>query len=200
MRARVCVLMITLLFLAGCGGQKIDQAEQLALDVRSQYLSMAGCTATLEITADYGDRVFECVLVLDHTAGGATVLTVAEPEILRGVTARMENGTGLLEFDGVMVDTGPVVPEGYSPIDCVPFLLEEVRGGFISRWGLETVGERECVRFTTADPSVRPGAGTECEFWFDRETLALLKGEVSVDGSMVLRCETEDFTWKEKEG
>ena len=200
MRINVCALMITLLFLAGCGGQKIDEAEQLALDIRSQYLSMAGCTASLEVTADYGDRVFECVLELDHTAGGATVLTVVEPELLRGVTARMESGTGLLEFDGVIVDTGPVSPEGRSPIDCIPFLLEEIRGGFISRWGLETMGERECIRFTTGDPSGQPGTGTECEFWFDRESFSLLRGEISVDGAVVLRCETEDFTWKEKEG
>ena len=200
MRARVCALMIIFLCLTGCGGQKIDEAEQLALDVRSKYLSMAGCTATLEVTADYGDRIFECVLELDHTVGGTTVLTVKEPEILQGVAARLENGTGFLEFDGVIVDTGSVSPEGYSPLDCVPFLLEEVRGGFISRWGLETMGERDCVRFATADPSAQQGTGTECEFWFDRGTLALLKGEVSVDGSMVLRCETDDFTWKEKEG
>ena len=74
MRGKVCALMMTLLFLVGCGGQKVDEAEQLALEIRGQYLSMAGCTATLEMTADYGDRVFECMLELDHTAGGATLL------------------------------------------------------------------------------------------------------------------------------
>lgn len=200
MRARVCALMMTLLFLAGCGGQKIDEAEQLALDIRSQYLSMAGCTATLEITADYGDRVFECALELDHTAGEATLLTVVEPELLRGVTARVEDGESFLEFDGLLLDTGPVSPEGYSPVDCVPFLLEQIKGGFISRWGLETVGEQDCARFATGDPTVQAGDGTECELWFDKESFALVKGEVWVDGSVVLRCDVRDFAWKEKEG
>ena len=200
MRVAVCALMMTLLFCAGCGGQKIDEAEQMALDIRSRYLSMSGCTAMLEITADYGDRVFECALELDHTAGGDTVLTVTEPEILRGVTARLKDGNSYLEFDGLMLDTGPLSPEGYSPIDCVPFLLEQIRGGFISRWGLETLGEQECVRFTTGDPAGQTGEGTECELWFDKESFALMKGEIAVDGSMVLRCDVREFSWKEKEG
>lgn len=200
MHKRLCALMIPLLLLAGCGGQKIDVAEQLALEIRSRYLSMAGCTALLEITADYGDRVFECELALDHTAGAETVLTVEEPELLRGVTARLKDGESFLEFDGVILDTGPISPEGRSPIDCVPFLLEEIQGGFISRWGLEAMDERECVRFATSDPNGQMGEGTECELWFDKESFAFLKGEIWVDGSMVLRCEAEDFMWKEKEG
>ena len=200
MRVVSCALMMALLFCVGCGGQKIDEAEQLALDIRSQYLSMAGCTAVLEITADYGDRVFECGLKMDHTVGSDTVLTVVKPEILQGVTARLKNGNSYLEFDGLILDTGPLSPEGYSPIECIPFLLEQIQGGFISQWGMELLEEQECVRFTTGDPAGQTGEGTECEFWFDKESFALMKGELSVDGSSVLSCEVTEFSWKEKEG
>ena len=200
MRKGLCALMIPLLLLAGCGGERGgDEAEQLALEIRAEYLSMAGCTARLNVTADYGDRVFECVLDLDHTAGEETVLTVAEPELLKGVAARFRTGSTLLEFDGASLETGALTPEGLSPLECVPFLLREIQEGFISQWGLETLGETECVRFTTSDPNRKMGEGTEAALWFDRENYALKQGEITVEGVSVLRCAVTDFTWKEKE-
>lgn len=199
MRKAWCALMIPLLLLAGCGGKGLDKAEQAALDIRARWLAMAGCTARLEITADYGERVFSCVLALDHTAGGDTLLTVEEPELLRGVTARLRNGESLLEFDGVQLETGALPDTGLSPIDCVPYLLKEIREGYISSWSMETLGERECVRFSTSDPELGPGQGQETALWFDQDSDALVRGEITVDGVMVLRCEISDFTWKEKE-
>ena len=197
MRKLCCVLMI-LLLLAGCG-KGMDEAEQAALDIRAAYLSMAGCAATLEISADYGERMFQCVLALDHTAGDETVLTVVEPELLRGVTARLKNGESMLEFDGIRLETGPLSDTGLSPIDCVPVILQAIREGYISAWGMEKLGERECVRFTTSNPELRPGEGQEIHLWFDRESYALLRTEFTIDGFMALRCEVSDFTWKEKE-
>ena len=195
-----CALMIPLLLLAGCGGGRGgDEAEQLALEIRAEYLSMAGCTAQLAVTADYGDRVFACVLALDHTVGAETALTVVEPELLKGVTARFRTGSTLLEFDGASLETGALTPEGLSPLECVPFLLKEIQEGFISQWGLETLGETECVRFTTSDPALKMGQGTETSLWFDREDYALKQGEITVEGVSVLRCTVTDFTWKEKE-
>ena len=195
-----CALMIPLLLLAGCGGGRGgDEAEQLALEIRAEYLSMAGCTARLAVTADYGDRVFDCGLDLDHTAGTETVLTVVEPELLKGVTARFRPGNTLLEFDGTSLETGALTPEGLSPLECVPFLLTEIQEGFISQWSLETLGETECVRFTTSDPTLKMGQGTEASLWFDKETYAWKQGEITAEGVSVLRCTVKDFTWKEKE-
>lgn len=198
MRKLGCVLMMTVLLLTGCG-KGLDEAEQAALDIRTTYLSMVGCTATLDMTADYSERIFECVLALDHTAGGDTVLTVQEPEMLKGVTARLRNGESLLEFDGIQLETGALSDTGLSPIDCVPVLLKAVQEGFISAWSIETLGERECVRFTTSNPDNQPGQGQEVHLWFDRESYALMRGEISSNGFTVLRCEVNDFTWKEKE-
>ena len=193
-----CALMIPLLLLAGCGGRRGgDEAEQLALDIRAEYLSMAGCTARLAVKADYGDRVFECVLDLDHTAGTETALTVVEPELLSGVTARFRTGSTLLEFDGTSLETGALTPEGLSPLECVPFLLKEIQEGFISQWGMETLGETECVRFTTSDPTLKMGQGTEVSLWFEREGYALKQSEITVEGVSVLRCAVTDFIWKE---
>ncbi len=197
MHKQICALMMTLSLLAACGGgSKGDEAEQMALDIRARYLSMAGCTAVLEISADYGDRIFDCRVDLEHTTGADTLLTIREPELLKGVTARLRDGESLLEFDGVTVETGPLSREGLSPLDCVPFLLTEIREGFIAQWGLEELEEEPCVRFTTADPEGEVGQGTETVLWFERENFALRRGELLVDGVTVLQCDVTDFHWK----
>ena len=125
----LCTVMLVLL--AACGGEGAG-SEQEMLDARSKYLSMAGCTAQVELTADYGERIFPCTVVLDHTAGGETTLTLLEPELLRGVTARVRAGELTLEFDGMAVEAGPLLPEGLSPLDCLPFVLEQMKTGYLS--------------------------------------------------------------------
>lgn len=197
MRKRLCALMIPLLLLTGCG-RELDEAEQAALDIRGAYLSMAGFTAVLDVTADYGQRVFSCVLALDHTAGEESVLTVVEPELLSGITARLRAGESALEFDGVYLETGPLSDTGLSPMDCVPYLLKEIQEGYISAWSLEQLEERECVRFTTSAPDSAPGVGQECRLWFDRESFALCRGEIWAGESLSLSCDVSDFIWKEE--
>lgn len=190
----LCTVMLVLL--AACGGEGAG-SEQEMLDARSKYLSMAGCTAQVELTADYGERIFPCTVVLDHTAGGETTLTLLEPELLRGVTARVRAGELTLEFDGMAVEAGPLLPEGLSPLDCLPFVLEQMKTGYLSQWGYETVGERECLRLTASNPEKEPGEGVETTLWLLRPGYELLRAEVSVEGRMALRCECTEFEWKE---
>lgn len=189
--------VLCLLALSGCGGPEVDEAEQLALDARAKYLASPGVTATLDITADYGDRVFDCRLALDHTAGGETRLTVVEPELLRGVTARLKDGESLLEFDGAVLETGPLSPEGLSPLDCVPYLFNEMESGFLSQWGLGTLDDTPCLQLTTIDPTLPEGEGTACVIWLDREEFALLRWELAVEGTTVLQGTVSEFAWKE---
>ena len=57
MRKRtVCALMMTLCLLAACGGEAGtgNNTDEFALDIRADYLSMSGCTARMDVTADYG--------------------------------------------------------------------------------------------------------------------------------------------------
>lgn len=197
MGKRVWGLMMALLLLTGCGGRTEGDGEQMALDVRAKYLAMTGCTAQLDITADYGERVFSCKVDLDHTAGQETVLTIQEPELLRGVTARIREEESLLEFQGICLETGPLSPEGLSPVDCIPYFFREIREGFLSQWGMEEVDGVPCLRLTTSDPERKAGEGTETVLWFRQEDFALCRGEIRVDGWTGLRCEVTGFQWKE---
>ena len=190
----VCTLTIALcLTLTCCGGEGGSQAEQLALDIRAEYLEMAGCTASMEVTADYGQRVYDFGVDLTWQREGESVLTITAPENVAGVTARLAQDQAYLEYDGARVETGPLDDTGLSPVSSVPVLLDYVQTGYIAACGLETLGEREVLRVDCRDPEAQPGTGRECALCFDPDTHALLRGELSQDGYTVIQCTFSDF-------
>ena len=185
----LCVLMTTLL--TGCGSTGVSEAEELALTIRGEYLSMNGCAVQASITADYGQRVYQYELAA-AVNGEETLLTLSAPETVAGLTARITGEKGLLEFDGVSVETGPLDEHGLTPVSALPALLETARSGYIVSCALEEEGA--VLRVDCGDPAGSPGTGTEAVLWFDAATHALVRGEVSVDGFRVILCEFADFT------
>ncbi len=197
MRKRVmCAQMITLcLLLTACGGGSAGRGEEeLALDIRTEYLGMTSCTAVVDVTADYGQRVYEFTLELNHQKAEETVLTVTAPEDIAGVTARIAGDTATLEYDGVSLETGALDTTGLSPVSAVPVLLNYVKTGFIAEVNREELGETACLRVSCRDPELQPGVGTEGTLWFDLETHALVQGEIAVDGTRVILCEFTQFS------
>lgn len=190
----VCVLTITLcLTLTCCSGEGGSRAEQLALDIRGEYLAMAGCTASMVVTADYGQRVYEYSMELTWQRKGESVLTLTAPENVAGITARLAEGETALEYDGVRVETGPLDDSGLSPVSAVPLLLEYIQSGYMAECGMEQAEETEVLRVVCRDPENQPGTGRECSLWFHPDTHALLRGELSQDGYTVLQCTFSDF-------
>lgn len=185
----VCVLMIILL--TGCGAAEGSEAEELALTIRGEYLAIDSCAVQAAITADYGQRVYQYEMAA-AVNGDETVLTLSAPETVAGLTARITGEDGLLEFDGVAVETGPLDGQGLTPVSALPALLEAARSGYITACALEEDGA--LLRVDCGDPAGSPGRGTETVLWFDAATHALVRGEVSVDGFRATLCEFTGFT------
>ena len=197
MRKRLCALMMILPLLAGCGGGDNgggNSAEEAALNIRTEYLAMTACSATVDITADYGQRVYEYTLAVAWQKEGETVLTVLEPENIKGITARVQNGSARLEYDGASLETGMLGAEGLSPMEAVPAVLDYILTGYIAECDFETTEETQQIWFCCRDPERAPGVGTEAAFWFDQSTHALKRAEVLSDGYTVIQCVFTDFT------
>lgn len=189
----VCVLMMPLL-LSACGGAAGQSGpQQRALAIRTEYLAADGCTAKLDVTADYGQRVYTYTVDVSVT-GGESALTVIAPEELAGITARLTDGESQLEYDGAVLETGPLSGDALTPLSAVPALLEYARSGFMDSCAAEQLGERETLRVLCRDPECFPGQGQEVTLWFDLASHELVQGEVSVDGYRVILCKFESFT------
>ena len=189
-RLWLCVPMIALL-LAGCGRLEVSEAEQLALEIRGEYLELERCSASLEITADYGQRVYQFGMEA-QVQGEDAALTLTAPETVAGLTARWAGEAGTLEYDGVAVETGSLDPEGLDPVSAFPVLLEAARSGYLTACALEEDGT--VLRVDCGDPAGTPGQGTETTLWFDCGTHALLRGGIRVDGFRVIGCTCLEFT------
>ena len=122
MRKSLCALMMTLaLTLTGCGiWSESGRAEECLSRIRGQYLEMTACSGHADITADYGQRVYQFGVDFSWQKEGDTVLTLTAPEMVAGVTARIRAGETALEFDGVILETGPLNAAGLSPVTPCP--------------------------------------------------------------------------------
>ena len=197
MRRRLCALMMILPLLAGCGGgdkEGGNSAEELALAIRTEYLAMTACAATVDITADYGQRVYEYTLAVSWQKEGETLLTVTAPENIAGITARIKNGSTYLEYDGASLETGTLSGDGLSPMEAVPAMLEYIFSGYIAECDFETEGESQLLWFCCRNPESSPGKGTEAAFWFNADTHALARAELLSDGYTVIQCVFTEFT------
>lgn len=191
----MCVLMMTLV-LTACGGTaQADGPQEQVLAIRAAYLAADSYAAKLNVTADYGQRVYTYGVDVTVT-GGESVLSVTAPTELAGITARLTDGESQLEYDGAVLETGPLSSDGLTPLGAVPALLECVRSGFIDNCGTERLGEQDTIRVLCRDPEQTAGQGREVTLWFDAASYSLIQGEVAVDGYRVILCEFQEFTMK----
>ena len=188
----ICVLMMSLL-LAGCGtGQEEKGPVDRVLAIRGQYLAAGGCTAALNVMADYGQRGY--YYTMDVTvSGGQTLVEVTAPAEVAGITACLDEAGGSLVYDGTVLETGMLSDDGLTPLSSVPALLEQVRSGFIASCASENLNGTSALRVLCRDPVVPAGTGQETTLWFDTQTHGLIQGEITVDGRRVVLCEFIEF-------
>ena len=183
-------LMILLLPLNGCFGAEGQKALDEALTIRGEYLSMSPFSSQVQLRADYGQRVYNYTLDLS-VAGEEIVLTVTEPELIAGVTARTKAEETVLEYDGLCLETGSLDKSGLTPISALPAMLRAVREEYLTSYSFEEDGS---LRVSCGDPDLPLGTGTEYTLWFHPETHDLTRGEISVDGSRRVSCTLSPFT------
>lgn len=180
-------LMISLL-LTGCGGAAGAQrkiAEQNQKLAAAEELSF-----TVDVTANLGGEVFDCTLACLAGAEETTVELLA-PESVAGIRARVGADGVALEYEDLSLGVGTAGLDTVTPISAAPLLVLALRSGFLQRCWTERDGERELL---VAQVYVNDDAALT--LWYDGETLAPLHGEFSRDGTVLLRCEIRDFTYR----
>ena len=182
--------MILFLPLNGCFRAEGQKALDLALTIRGEYLSLPNFSTQVQLRADYGQRVYDYTLDLSAT-GEDIVLTVTQPELIAGVTARTNAKELLLEYDGLHLETGPLDDSGLTPLSALPAMLRAIREDYLTSYCFDDDGY---LRISCGDPELPLGTGTEYTLWFHPESHDLARGEISVDGICRVSCILSPFT------
>ncbi len=174
-----------LLALSSCSGGPTPLERARAIE--EDFKSAAGMAFTLDMTADYGERVYDYSLRYEGDAQSG-VMTVDSPDSISGVRIMLRDGAASLEYDGVEVFTGEILPEGLSPVDALPVLLGAWSDGSITEAVRESFDGEECVaaRFRVSDE-------VDLRTWFSEKSALPLRAEIYFDGAAVIMCDFYDF-------
>ena len=179
---KICLPLLTALclLLSGCGTGSAKAAfEELSNDVQNRSL----LSFTAGVRAEYEHKTARFTLSYQEDADGGLV-TVVAPELIAGVSARIEPGTTKLEYDSVVLDTGSLDNFGLSPLSSMPLLVQSIKAGHAESY--RTEGD-----FTVIE--LEPDDGLRCTVWFDDEMVPV-RAELARDRQVIIYMEIND--WK----
>ena len=170
------------LFMSGCGAREFTRAR----DTVAERLAGAECLSfTANLRAEYEHKTARFTLSYYEDSDGGKV-TVLAPQLIAGVTARIEPGSTSLEYDGVCLGTGELDDFGLSPMSALPMLVQALReGGMNTGW---SEGGFTALELQSCDELV-------CTVWFDGEAMTPQQAELASDGRVKVFVEISD--WQE---
>lgn len=168
------------LLLSGCGDKAVRESfENLSGELCEKEL----ISFTAELRCEYEDKKLDFTLGYEEDSEGCSV-TVVAPELIRGIRAHARAGETTLEFDGVMLDTGPLNDYGLSPMSALPLLIDAVKSGYIdSVW--EENGE--CAALIIPDDHLN------VQLHLDKYTMRPVYAELISDGKVSVFINIRDW-------
>ena len=126
-RTYLPLLLGAALLLSGCGSRDEARFDAFSEELRSR----GDLVMTAEIRAEQEDNTCTFTLRYAESTDGGCIVEVVEPELIRGVKARINADGTKLVYDSVAVDTGDDGGTGLSPMGALPLLVRALRQGSV---------------------------------------------------------------------
>ena len=189
MRRIFCFCLLLCLCLVGCGDGSADRSMQQAVDFRTALMSAGGCVFQAEVSADFGEKLYEFTLQCDYTPDDTATLTVTAPEMIAGIEATVSADGAKVTFDGTELDFGRLANGRVAPM-ALPWLLGRA-------WSSEYISSAGKDGETTVVTCLM-GYGDEeitVDTWLDKKSVPI-RCDVSCDGMRCLAVTISDFRYK----
>lgn len=171
---RVWILWICLLL---CGCKDSEKDMDAALSLRSAILQAERCTFTANITADYGDMVYNFSLDCTVDGDGNVSFVVTAPETIAGITGKITADGGNLTFDDTVLYIPMLTDDQITPVSCPWILMKTLRSGYITSCadGRVTIDDSYADDALTLDISLgSDGMPASADiFWKNRRILTI---------------------------
>ncbi len=185
-------MMTLCLLLTACGGTGGEAAEPA--DLRARYQEMAGCVMEAVVTCSQETLLWEGTLRCDYAREGESSVEVLAPESIAGVRAVLSGEELQLEYEDLCLNAGTLSREEISPMSCLPRLMSALAEGWLLEESRENWGETPCLRLTM-DQSGPQGGKILSTLWLREEDGTPLRGEIAVDGEIILTAEFTSFAF-----
>lgn len=181
---RLLGLILCVILFAGCG--KTEGDLDVALRFRQRLLSGAGCKFSSEITADYGDIIYQFSMDCQADKQGNLSFSVNAPESISGITGAITDVGGHLTFEGTALAFAPIADGQVTPVTAPWLFLKTLRSGYIVSCGAVDGGT-----YLQIDDSYKDRA-LHLDIWLDENELPV-RGEILWEGRRVLSITVKDF-------
>ncbi len=122
-------IFLCVYLLVGCNG---NDGMNEALALRSAIVRAKSCHFTTNITADYGDMIYNFTMACVADENGNLSFTVVEPKTIAGITGRLTADGGSLTFDESVLAIPMLTDDQITPVSAPWILMRTLRGGYIS--------------------------------------------------------------------
>ncbi len=183
MKRFVC-LFIVFAFLWGCSGE--GQLNK-AIALRQRLLAGNGCSFIAEITADYGDVLYQFSMDCRADKQGNLAFTVTVPESISGITGTVSETGGHLTFDGTALAFATIADGQVTPVTAPWLFLKTLRSGYIA-----SCAEGKDTTYLQIDDSYADNA-LHLDIWLDENT-APIRAEILWEGRRILSIEVREFS------
>ncbi len=184
MKRLICLLLI---FFWLCGCQSGSDEIGGALNFRQKLLNGNGCSFLAEITADYGDVLYQFSMECRADKQGNLAFSVTAPESISGITGTITETGGHLTFDGTALAFATIADGQVTPVTAPWLFLKTLRSGYIV-----SCSSADDTTYLQIDDSYNDNA-LHLDIWLDGEYKPV-RGEILWEGRRILSIIVKDFT------
>ena len=146
------------------------------------------------VSCEQENLEWESQLRCSYIPGGESTVEVLAPETIAGVKAVFTDTDWRIEYEDMCLNAGGLSEESISPALCLPRLISALKDGWLLEENEEVWGEIPCIR-VALDQSGLQGNQIISTVWLKREDGTPLRGEIAVDGEIILSAEFTDFVF-----
>ncbi len=183
MKRLLCMLIIVTI-LGGCQG---DMQIDKALTLRQNLLSGKGCRFVADISADYGEVIYQFTMDCLADQQGDLAFTVIAPESISGITGTVSDTGGHLVFDGTALAFATIADGQVTPVTAPWLFLKTLRSGYIASYA-----EGKDSSYLQIDDSYADNA-LHLDIWLDQDGKPI-RAEILWEGRRILSIVVREFT------
>lgn len=181
---RSAFVLLVVFVLTGCTQE--NRELERALSFRDKLLSGKGCIFSLNLTADYGDELYEFSMDCRGDELGNVEFSVTAPESIAGIAGNLSESGGKLTFDDTALHFDLMAEERLSPVSAPWLLVKTLRSGCITSAGAQEEGTLVSIDDSYDEDALR------LDIWLNADNLPI-RAEVLHEGMRILTMTVRDF-------